>query len=196
MKYILITFFIGFNSCLFALDGAALTKKYCSQCHLEDGNSEKENIPKIAGFSAILIFDMLDQFKNADRPSPKITVNNKTTDMAEISQQLTSDEAESIALYLSKQTFKPATQTFDQALASTGKQLHQDLCNDCHGEYGTSAVDDAPILAGQWKKYLKRQFEQLSSHKRYMPKRMKRKFRKLNDEDKKALIEFYASRKP
>ena len=196
MKYILVVFLIGFNLGLFALDGAALTKKHCAQCHSKDGNSEKENIPKIAGFSAILLFDMLDQFKNADRSSPKITVNDKTTDMAEISQQLKSDEAETIALYLSEQTFKPSLQEFDTALAATGKQLHQDLCNDCHGENGKSAVDDAPILAGQWNKYLKRQFEELSSHKRYMPKRMKRKFRKLNDEDKKALIEFYASRKP
>lgn len=196
MKYILITFLIGFNSWLFALDGAALTKKHCSQCHLDDGNSEKQNIPKIAGFSAILIVDMLDQFKHSDRSSPKITINNKTTDMAAISKQLKQDEMETIALYLSEQTFKPATQLFDKALATTGKQLHQDLCNDCHGENGTSAVDDAPILAGQWKTYLNRQFEQLSSHKRYMPKRMKRKFRKLNDKDKQALIEFYASRKP
>lgn len=200
MKYILITFIIGLNSWLFALDGAVLIKQHCSQCHLEDGNSEKENIPKIAGFSAILLFDMLDQFKHSDRSSPKMSVGDykdkKTTDMTEISKQLKQDEMETIALFLSEQTFKPASQPFDKALAATGKQLHQDLCNDCHGENGTSAVDDAPILAGQWKAYLKRQFEQLSSHKRHMPKRMKRKFRKLNDEDKQALLEFYASRKP
>jgi len=198
MKLILGIFLISFNAWLIAdstLDGAKLTQQYCSECHGKDGNSQKENIPKIAGFSSILLFDILDQFKNGDRPSPKTTINNKTTDMTEVSKLLTQDQIETISLYLSTQTFKPTTQPFNQALAGIGKQLHQDLCKDCHGDNGKSAVDDAPILAGQWKQYLKQQFENLSSHKRYMPKRMKRKFKKLNDKDKQALIEFYASPK-
>ncbi len=196
MKLVIILLCFCLPTWLYALDGAALTKKYCGECHQQDGNSKKENIPKIAGFSAILLFDILDQFKHADRSSAKITINNKTTDMTNVSQQLKQDEMEAIAIYLSEQTFKPAIQPFDSKLASIGKQLHQDLCNDCHGKDGASAVDDAPILAGQWKIYLKKQFEQLSSHKRHMPKRMKRKYRKLNDKDIQALLEFYASRKP
>jgi len=67
------------------------------------------------------------------------------------------------------------------------------ICNDCHIDNGTSATDDAPILAGQNKHCLSRQFKQLSTSKRYIPKRMKRKFRKLSEKDKEALIEYYTS---
>lgn len=181
------------------LDGASLTKQYCAECHGEHGNAENsKEIPKIAGFSAILIFDTLDQFKNDDRKPIKIkNKNNQLTDMTEISKKLKPEETEVIAHYLSKQKFIPAKnnnkKTMNKKLITQGKQLHEDLCNDCHVENGTSSADDAPILAGQHKAYLTRQFEQFSNRERYIPKRMKRKFRKLNEDDKKALIEFYTS---
>ncbi len=182
------------------LNGASLTKNHCAECHGDKGNSRIDktgNTPIIAGFTSILIFDTLMEFKQGERKS--IEVKNKQgrlTSMAEISKKLTEDETEAIAFYLSKQTFVPAQQPSDKKLVSTGKQLHLDLCNDCHGDNGKSAIDDAPILAGQWKTYLIRQFEQISSGERYVTRRMKRKYRKLNDDDKKALIEFYTSEAP
>jgi sulfide dehydrogenase cytochrome subunit len=67
------------------------------------------------------------------------------------------------------------------------------LCNDCHGKDGTSIADDAPILAGQFKQYIRRQFKNIASFERYIPRKMERKFKKLSDADKTALLEFYAS---
>ena len=114
--------------------------------------------------------------------------------MGAVSKNLTEDEAQAIALYYAQQTFSPVREQGNKALAAQGKQLHLDLCNDCHGKLGTSAIDDAPILSGQRKPYLVRQFEHMSEHKRYMPRRMKQKFRKLNAQDKLALIEFYTTK--
>ncbi len=176
--------------------GAALMQKYCAECHAKDGNSPTDKAPRIAGFSALLIFDTLDQFRHGDRPAPIIRLKNqKETTMQAIAKNLNDGEAEAIAAFLSKQQFKPAlNKPLPVRLAKMiqqGKQLHQDLCNDCHGEYGSSAQDDAPILLGQWRNYLLNQFEQFSLHKRYISKRMKRKFSKLSSQDKQALIAFY-----
>jgi len=180
------------------LDGAALSKQHCAECHGEQGNgvSNMEGIPKIAGFSAILIFDILDQFKSNEREALDVmNKNQQLTNMMKISKKLSGSELEAISLYLSEQTFSPSNKTpsTNKDLVSQGKQLHEDLCNDCHIDNGTSAADDAPILAGQDKQYLIRQFKQLSTSKRYIPKRMKRKFRKLSEKDKDALIEYYTS---
>jgi sulfide dehydrogenase cytochrome subunit len=177
-----------------ALDGESLTKKYCSECHQQDGNSKDDNIPKIAGFSAALIYDILDQFRSEYRSAKEIKTNDgKTTNMVKISKRLSEEEVEALSSYFAKQTFKTEPQEHQKELIETGKQLHLDLCNSCHIDLGTGTDDDAPILAGQWKAYLIEQFEHFSSHKRHMTRRMKKKFRKLNNDDKKALIEFYAS---
>ncbi len=179
------------------LDGKVLAKQYCAQCHQDDGNSTDENIPKIAGFSAALTYDILDQFRSEYRSAKPIkTKKGCITDMVKISKKLNEDEIEALATYFSTTTFIPAKQAFNQALVETGKQLHLDFCNDCHVDLGTSTDDDAPILAGQWKPYLIAQFKDFTDHKRRMTRRMKKKFRKLNDEDKQALIAFYTSAKP
>lgn len=195
-------FFLGLGSIANADEtpnGEQLTNKYCSECHGKLGNvtaNKKGDTPNIAGFSAMLIFDSLSQFKDGYRQSIKVkNSNSQLTDMITISKRISEQNLEAIAHFLSSQTFKPAIQNSDKSLIATGKQLHQDLCNDCHGDNGASAEDDTPILAGQWKSYLKRQFEQISKRQRDIPRRMKRKFRKLTENDKKALIEFYVSAK-
>ncbi len=203
---LLAIYFIFYSHFLLAdeaiLDGAVLTQQHCAECHGEQGNGVKnivektESIPKIAGFSAILIFDILDQFKSNEREALDMMNKNKQlTNMIKISKKLSGAEIEAISLYLSEQTFLHSNKmtSTNKELITQGKQLHEDLCNDCHIKNGTSSADDAPILAGQNKQYLARQFKQLSTRKRYIPKRMKRKFRKLSEKDKEALIEYYTS---
>ena len=187
---------VWFSAAAEAQGGKELFQKHCSECHQQDGNSNDENIPKIAQFSAILIYDILDQFKTGDRKASKIkNKEGQLMDMATISKNLKAAEIEVISLYLSRQFSKPFDQLFDKALAEKGKEIHLDLCENCHVDEGTNAIEDTPILRGQWRAYLIKQFEAFSKDERYMPKRMKKRFRKLSDEDKKALIEFYVSPK-
>ncbi len=69
--------------------GSALMKKYCAECHAKDGNSPTDKAPRIAGFSALLIFDTLDQFRHGDRPAPLIRLKNqKETTMQAIAKNL------------------------------------------------------------------------------------------------------------
>jgi sulfide dehydrogenase cytochrome subunit len=180
--------------------GKKLFQEKCSECHQQDGNSEDKQIPNIAGTSAILTFEIMDQFKSGDRKSKPIklkdsaaTADKTETNMNAIAKSLKSNEIEAIAFFLANQKSKPASQTFDQELAAKGKAIHMDLCENCHVDEGTGNIEDASLLRGQWKNYLQSQFEVLSEGDRYMPRRMKKRFRKLSDDDKKALIEFYIS---
>ena len=181
-------FLISLNLVVFGddLDGKVLAEKYCSECHQSDGNSKDENIPKIAGFSAALTYDILDQFKSEYRDAKEVeNKKGQMTNMVEISKNLTENEIEALSNYFSNTIFKPekqgSTEKHDKILIETGKQLHLDFCNDCHVDLGTSTDDDAPILAGQWKAYLVEQFDAFSNHKRRMTRRMKKKFRKLEN---------------
>ncbi len=192
--FVIVSFLVFSASTAEELDGKELAQKYCSECHQDDGNSGDENIPKIAGFSAALTYDILDQFRNEYREAKEVKdKNGQLTDMVKISKKLTEDEIEALSFYFASQTFNTNIQTFNKALVGKGKQLHLDFCDDCHVHLATSADDDAPILAGQWRPYLTKQFDAFSNHTRRMTRRMKKKFRKLNDDDKLALIEFYTS---
>ncbi len=175
-------------------DGAAIAKEKCAACHGKDGNSEDPKVPKIAGFSAATITDMMEEYRSGDRKGDKYKPKDGAeTDMNEVAKSLSEEETEAVAEYYAKQKFMPANNKFDAKLAKKGAKIHDKRCEKCHSEGGSLAEDDAAILAGQWKEYLEEQFEELSKGERPMPKKMKKKFMKLNEDQKKALIEFYAA---
>ena len=175
-------------------DGAAIAKDKCAGCHGEDGNSSDPKVPNIAGFSAVTIVDMLETYRSGDREGEKYKPKDgDETDMNAVAKDLNEADSEAVAAFYSGKTFKKAPNKFDAKLAKKGAKLHDKRCEKCHSEGGSLADDDAAILAGQWKEYLQHQFAELSSGKRPMPKKMKKKFKKLNDEQKAALVEFYAS---
>ncbi len=174
-------------------DGAAIAKDKCAECHGNDGNSSDENVPSIAGFSIDAIIDTMDIYKSGDRKGDKYTPEDGSeTDMGEITKELSDEDIEALATYYAGQEFKPQKQTVDIKLAKKGAKLHDKSCEKCHSDGGSNADDDAAILAGQWMAYTKKEFEKFSSGDRSMPKKMKKKFKKLSDNDKEALIHYYA----
>ena len=175
-------------------DGAAIAKEKCAACHGKDGNSDDPKVPKIAGFSAATITDMLEEYRSGDREGDKYKPKDgEETDMNEVAKSLSEEDAEAVAEYYAKQKFVPAPNKFDAKLAKKGAKVHEKRCEKCHSEGGSLADDDAAILAGQWKEYLEEQFEELSKGERPAPKKMMKKFKKLKEDQKKALIEFYAA---
>ena len=183
--------------------GKKLFNQFCEECHGEGGNNLKKSsskIPSIAGFSSFSILESLAQFVEKSRPALEIiSNNNKKKTMYMISKKITQEQSEEIAYYLSKQKFiavtqKIITEEMNDAY-ETGESVHQDLCESCHGDKGTSVEDDTPILKGQRKEYLERQFEQFTKYQRTMPRRMKRKFNKLSEAEKQAVIVFYTRSK-
>ncbi len=104
-----------------------------------------------------------------------------------------------MAGYFSKQTFSPADQASDPALAKKGAKLHDKYCEKCHAEGGASAEDDAGILAGQWTPYLTYTLTDYHAGTREMTKKMKKKMNKMReqkgDESITHLLNYYAGLK-
>ena len=194
MKKMMVAVLIGMSVTLAlpALSDDLVDK--CNNCHGKNGNSEDEKVPSIAGFSPDMIKDTMEQYKEGDRPADKYKPKDgEETDMNAIAKKLSEDDVEKLAKYYSKQTFIPHAQPFDKALAKKGAKVHKKRCEKCHSENGSNADDDAAILAGQWKAYLQRQFDLIVAKERGVPKKMKKKMKKLKKGDVEALIEFYAS---
>ena len=165
----------------------------CESCHGKDGNSTQPDVPIIAGFSYEGFLNTIDVFRANERialayhkPGEPETVMNV------IAQSLSDEDVEALADYFSKRPFRPAKQAADKELASRGEILHKQKCERCHRNNGAEPVEDAAILAGQWTPYLRRQFVNIKSGKRMVPRTMLRRVRDLPEEDIEALLNFYA----
>jgi sulfide dehydrogenase cytochrome subunit len=179
-----------------AVDGAKLAEK-CADCHGKDGNSEKDQVPNIAGFSAPYLSDTLKAYRAGDRKGSKFKKADGTeADMNEISKDLSDDDIDALASFFEGQKFKShaAEQKTDPALVKHGEEVFEDSCRKCHSNYGSDPSDDAGILAGQWMPYLREQFKQFESGDRDMPKKMRGKFEEMKKEDFEAVIQALGSK--
>ena len=167
----------------------------CDECHGKGGNStEHKDVPSIAGFSAVTIEDTLNQYKTGDRKGQKYKEDDgEETDMNKEAEELSEADIKALAKHYAGQKFVAHKQDFDAALVKQGAKVHDKSCEKCHSEGGTNAADDAAILSGQWRAYLESQVSDLQSGKRDAPKKMMKKFEKLDDGEIKALVEYYVS---
>lgn len=170
----------------------------CDQCHGKDGASTEPEIPIIGGISALVLNDTMIAYKGKERPCPETEYpagakKGQKTTMCKLSADLSEDEIKQLGDHYAGKPFVRAKQKFDPALAAKGKPVHDDLCEKCHEEGGSLASNDAGILAGQWMPYMRHAFKGYSSGDRPMTKKMKKKYKKLSDEDIEALIHYYAS---
>ncbi len=169
----------------------------CAECHGKDGNSDDPKVPNIAGYSAEYIKDAMNDYKNGDRPGLKYKEEDgDETDMNEVAKKLSDDEIKAVADYFSKQTFKShaAEQKTDPKLVKRGEKLFKHRCKKCHDDFGTDPDDDAGILGGQWMEYLRHQFKMFASGEREMPKKMKKRFKKIKKKDYEAIIQALGSK--
>ena len=174
-------------------DGAVIAEQ-CDQCHGPSGHSEDSQVPSIGGFSEFAIIDLLESYRVGFRQARPVALPDGTeTDMVEISRALSDEEIEAVALRYSLETWRPHKQPFDATLAKRGAEIHNAKCDKCHSEGGSVAEDDLAILAGQWREYLKMEFEDFDTGSRRMVDKMKAKYETLSDADKAALLEFYVS---
>jgi len=125
----------------------------CLDCHGSKGVSENDEIPTIAGASAYFIEMSLFAYKDDVRPTVKSKffygdTSRPQTDMKTIIEKLSEQEISNIANYFAKQKFVPAKQDFNKELVALGQKIHQNKCDKCHADGGSSADDDSGILAG------------------------------------------------
>jgi sulfide dehydrogenase cytochrome subunit len=190
------SFLLGGTTAVVAADGAALAEK-CERCHGKNGNSEKDQVPNIAGFSSAYFVSTMEDYQKGDRPGKEFeTEGHEKTDMNAIAKKFSKEELEALGEFFAKHTFQAHEQETDPKLVKKGKKLYKKRkCKKCHTENGSEADDDAGILAGQWMPYLQSQFDQFKEGKRTQPKKMKKRFDKLEEGDIPALIHFFASQK-
>jgi sulfide dehydrogenase cytochrome subunit len=177
----------------FAADIVGLVRM-CESCHGEDGISTQPDVPIIAGFSREGFLNTMDVFRDDDRIALAFQKPDEPeTQMNDIARQLSDEDVEALADYFSQRPFKPVAQPFNRKLADRGEILHKRHCDRCHTHNGAEPVEDAAILAGQWTPYLKRQFDNIVSGKRVVPRIMYRRIKRLSPADIDALLHFYAS---
>jgi cytochrome subunit of sulfide dehydrogenase len=170
----------------------------CYDCHGRDGASTEPDVPIIGGLSEAYLTDSMMAYRDKERPCPesKYRAGDKSrpaTDMCRIAAALSKAEIGNISKHLAAEPFVRAKQKADPQKAAAGKKIHEAQCERCHEDGGSSAADDAGILAGQWMKYLELSFQQYTDGSRPMPEKMKPRFEKLTPAEKEALIHFYGS---
>ncbi|MEE9322043.1 MAG: c-type cytochrome [Granulosicoccus sp.] len=159
----------------------------CAGCHGTDGVSNGPAIPTIAGISKDFFIELMTEFRDDTLPS---------TVMGRIAKGYSDEEIELMSDFFSEQAFVAAKQESDAELAAAGAKLHDKYCEKCHADGGTSAEDDAGILAGQWTPYVKWSLEDFHSGMREMPKKMKKQMAKMQkkqgEEALPQLLNYYA----
>lgn len=183
-----------------AMAGAPDAAKDCAVCHNENGISDDAKVPTIAGASDYFLENQMAVFAGEGRPCEADYFEQESEveveDHCAIASNLSEDEQIEVAAYFSGKPFKPAEQEVDEELAAKGASIHEASCERCHSDAGSLALDDAGILAGQWKHYLMHQFRYYKNEERWQPEKMTPEMVDLSDEDMKALAEFYASEGP
>jgi sulfide dehydrogenase cytochrome subunit len=167
----------------------------CEHCHGKDGISTTPDVPIIAGFSREGFLNTMDVFRAGERVALKFhRPGEPETVMNDIAKRLSEKEVRDLADYFSKLPFKSASQSVNAELAARGEVIHKRWCERCHTDNGAHPVEDAAILAGQWTPYLRRQFNNVLSGKRQVPRTMLRRIEEMKKDDIEAVLNFYASK--
>lgn len=172
-------------------------KAECSACHGPLGVSAHADVPTIAGQKPKFIAKTLRGFQLWDRPCVKNVYHTgpkqgTTTDMCQIAAGLDNEDINALAAWYGKQTFVPADQPFDPALAAAGEALHAEHCETCH-EQGGRAADRGPRLAGQWTEYLASTIKFVPTGEHLVPPMMERRVADFSKQEIEQLLNYYAS---
>ena len=161
-KYILLLFFIFFNSGSFAesaLDNQQLSKtkelvkNVCMACHGMDGNSLNGKIaPKIAAQNARYLTSQLNKFKEGIR---------KNVLMQGIAAGLSADDMDNLGIYFSEQKLQLSA-AISNGVGSKGEKIFRagikdsgvPACASCHGPAGHGVPNLYPRLNAQHSDYI------------------------------------------
>ncbi|MDA9408247.1 MULTISPECIES: c-type cytochrome [unclassified Bradyrhizobium] len=130
-----------------AADNAAVQEKaaVCSGCHGENGISQTENIPSLAGQPDQFLQWQLVFFRAGSR---------KNEQMQPIAEEITNEDVRSLGAYFAAMTPPKAAEDKDPDMSKKGAQVAVGRrCASCHTDSfaGTKAV---ARLAGQREEYL------------------------------------------
>lgn len=172
--------------------------KGCNDCHGDNGVSQWDDVPSIAGLPEFVHADALYVFRDGDRPCVESKyrqgdTSRAATTMCAVAGELSDDDIDAVAAAYAELPWVKADQAFDAGLAAAGEKLHADNCDRCHSEAGTNPEDEASMLGGQRMGYLRNAFGQYKEGGREQPAKMKEKTDALSADDLEALVNYYGS---
>jgi cytochrome c553 len=98
--------------------------KLCGTCHGEDGNSQMQNIPSLAGQPEFFLLNQLFLMREGVR---------RIEAMMPFVKELKDDEMAALAKHFSQLEAKPSGEPIDPSLAKRGAELAPSLrCGSCH----------------------------------------------------------------
>lgn len=155
----------------------------CSTCHGANGIAGQPGTPHLSGQLPAFLRDAMQAYANGDRPT---SIEQHKTFPAR--------EVDSMAQFYGKQNnaTRPKQET-DPAVVARGEKIYGNRCADCHIDSGRDSDKDAPLVAGQDKKFLAEQALLFKSGGRKFPFMMDDSYRDLADEDLAAVAEYFAS---
>jgi cytochrome c553 len=116
---------------------------FCANCHGDNGNSAKPEVPNLAGQNTAYLLEQLRQFGDGRR---------RNEFMQSMIKAMSSDEKLGAALFYASQPVTPRPTTRPDLLAQGG-DIYQKNCFRCHGTQGMGNEKIARI-AGQQPEYL------------------------------------------
>lgn len=157
----------------------------CNGCHGPDGASVGQHIPSIAGMHPRYLFTVMRSYKLDDRYS---------TIMGRVAKGYSVAEIRSMAAYYSGKEWSNASVEVNDDQVAAGREVHEELCSECHENGGHYQDKEIPRLAGQWPEYLLQQMVDFRNPQLKMPQpeKMQRRMADLSQEELKALSVFYA----
>ncbi len=158
----------------------------CNGCHGPNGVSVGQSIPSIAGLEVRYFMRTMLRFRKGERNS---------TIMRRIADGYRIRELRQISEYFASLEWENTTFDIDSRLVTRGREIHEELCEECHEHNGRHQDKDIPRISGQTVDYLYLQMIDYHSGIQPMPQpdKMKERIETLNVTDLKALSQFYAS---
>jgi cytochrome subunit of sulfide dehydrogenase len=170
---------------------------FCAVCHGETGPSPFPGVPTIHGLPHGVIENALWKYRQQRRPCRKseCSEDGRCPDisMCDIVGAMTDEDFHQLANWYSAQPFAKHQDPYDPLLAARGRQIHDQYCEICHTNFGSDPIDDASMLRGQRKVYLRNALEDFQQGRRTAGiAAMDDRLKLLSDEDLDALAEFFS----
>jgi cytochrome subunit of sulfide dehydrogenase len=170
---------------------------FCALCHGETGPSPYIGVPTIHGLPPNVIENALYKYREGLRPcrTSECSEQGSCPDitMCDIVGSMTDAEFDELAHWYGSQPFPPHKDPYDPELAARGRILHDQYCEICHTNFGSDPIDDASMLRGQRKVYLRIAMGDFQQGRRSTGiAAMDERVRSLSDADLDALAEFFS----
>ncbi len=178
----------------------------CAPCHGPEGQGgAKGDYPRLAGMPYEFMKGQLESFKARERiniPMFPFTEEREMSeqDIKDVSAYISEmklasrmpDMGEDVDGYVRLMAAKRVLQIPRyEGDTKAGEAIYQETCARCHGKNGEGRPPHDPQVAGQFSKYLKKQFKDMMTEDRYHPK-VKKFIMPLSETDVENLLAYFS----